>query len=164
MAEIERKFLVEYIPDLEGASSRNILQGYINLSPEVRIRKDGINFYLTKKSDDLLVREEMEEEISFKVFEMLKYAIVGNLISKRRYVLPLDEKLSAELDIYQGLLEGLFTVEVEFPSVDEAASFVCPDWFGEEITYDKRYKNKNLANINSLDDLKDNKKLVKKDV
>ena len=51
----------------------------------------------------------------------------------------------AELDVYHGELTGLVTVEVEFSSLEEAESFSPPAWFGEDITEDKRYKNKNLA-------------------
>ena len=59
----------------------------------------------------------------------------------------------AELDIYYGELEGLITVETEFKSEKEANEFIVPNWYGKEITYDKRYKNKNLARC-SIEELK----------
>lgn len=67
-------------------------------------------------------------------------------ISKVRYVLELNGA-KAEVDVYEGALKGLITAEVEFITMERAQEFQVPDWFGEEVTYDKRYKNKNLASI-----------------
>jgi CYTH domain-containing protein len=36
-------------------------------------------------------------------------------------------------------------VEVEFPSEAAARAFVPPDWFGEDVTGDRRYRNRTLA-------------------
>lgn len=168
MAEIERKFLVKELPDLEEMDYSDILQGYISISPEIRIRRDGEMFYITKKGDGLLVREEKEEEISATVFEILEPLVVGNLISKRRYRIPISTSLIAELDIYHSQLEGLTTVEVEFPTEEAASNFLKPSWFGEEITFDKRFKNKSLSQLDLITSLlsmeSDVKSLVKKDV
>jgi CYTH domain-containing protein len=35
--------------------------------------------------------------------------------------------------------------EVEFPSEDEAMAFTAPEWFGEEVTLDKRYHNSEMT-------------------
>jgi CYTH domain-containing protein len=51
----------------------------------------------------------------------------------------------AELDLFDGGLAGFRLVEVEFPSVEASRVFTPPDWFGAEVTEDKRYKNKWLA-------------------
>ena len=68
----------------------------------------------------------------------------GQRIEKARYELFHREQ-RCELDIFQGRLAGLMTVEVEFTSEIRGQHFNPPDWFGEEITYDACYKNKNLA-------------------
>ncbi|CBK73647.1 hypothetical protein CIY_07540 [Butyrivibrio fibrisolvens 16/4] len=34
--------------------------------------------------------------------------------------------------------------EVEFPTIEEANSFVPPEWFGEDVTNDKNYHNSNM--------------------
>lgn len=168
MAEIERKFLVKELPDLQGSTSSNLLQGYISINPEIRIRRDGKTFFLTKKGDGLLVRDEQEVEITKETFDILSSVILGNIISKRRYRVPIGESLTAELDIYYENLAGLMTVEVEFPTEEEASSFSKPTWFGEEITLDKRFKNKSLSQLDSIDELieidSDDKTLVKKNV
>ena len=40
-----------------------------------------------------------------------------------------------ELDVFDAPYETLYLAEVEFSSVNEANSFVAPDWFGEDVTY-----------------------------
>jgi CYTH domain-containing protein len=52
-----------------------------------------------------------------------------------------------ELDIYSGDLQGMITLECEFPSREEARSFTLPPVFSQalEVTDDFRYKNKYLA-------------------
>ncbi|MEK7471776.1 MAG: hypothetical protein AAB624_00860 [Patescibacteria group bacterium] len=35
--------------------------------------------------------------------------------------------------------------EVEFNSTEEAEAFVAPDWFGADVTEDKRYGNGDIA-------------------
>lgn len=168
MAEIERKFLVNCLPDLQGSTCSNLLQVYISINPEIRIRRDGENFFLTKKGDGLLIRDEQEVEITKEVFDILSSMILGNIIQKRRYRVPIGESLTAELDIYYENLIGLMTVEVEFPTEEAAASFSKPVWFGEDITLDKRFKNKALSQLDSIDKLidinSDTRALVKKNV
>ena len=53
--------------------------------------------------------------------------------------------LTAELDLYDGSLEGHQLVEVEFDDDDAADDFEPPDWFGREVTEDNRYTNSSLA-------------------
>ena len=38
-------------------------------------------------------------------------------------------------------------VEVEFIDIDSANNFEIPCWFGNEVTRDKEFRNKNLAKI-----------------
>ena len=71
--------------------------------------------------------------------------IDGRLIEKSRYLIPLDGKLTAELDIFEGDLAPLIIVEVEFDSLDAANSFIPPEWFGEDVTESRKYHNSNLA-------------------
>lgn len=145
MEEIERKFLVKKVPELSQAMVQEIHQGYLRDQPEIRIRKKEDQYFLTQKGEGLLKRTEVETPISSLTYEILTQLVTGNLIEKDRYHIPLDERIIAELDIYHGQYEGLMVVETEFSSEEEASCFVPPEWFGVEITYDKRYKNKNLA-------------------
>ena len=44
-------------------------------------------------------------------------------------------------------------VEVEFPDEESAKAFNPPEWFGEEVTFDDRFKNNYLATIDSISQL-----------
>ena len=54
-------------------------------------------------------------------------------------------KYTIELDVFEGELAPLILAEVEFPSEEEANSFVAPEWFGEDVTYSNKYHNSNLS-------------------
>lgn len=162
--EIERKFKVTRIPEgLEQYKKKEIEQGYLNTSePVIRIRKSNDRYILTYKSrlgmvenpeDIALTCEEVELPLSADGYEHLKEKADYNLISKTRYLIYLEDGHTAELDIFHGKLEGLIFVEVEFPSEEEAAAFQAPDWFGEDVSFDKRYKNNYLAQFNSFDEV-----------
>ncbi len=151
--EIERKFLVQNLPNLNNYPHKDIVQGYISFNPEIRIRKANDKCYLTVKSEGTISREENEIEINLTIFSSLLKIVKGRIIYKTRYFIPLADSLNAELDVYHEDLDGLFTVEVEFLNMQDAQNFLPPNWFFEEITEDKKYKNKNLAandDINSL--------------
>ena len=146
--EIERKFLVKELPaDLENYPHSAIIQGYLIITDndiEVRIRKKGDKYFETVKAGSGLVRKESEKEITKEVFFDHWRLTEGKRVEKVRYEIEYGGKL-IELDIYSGDLEGLVVAEVEFDSEEESVSFTPPEWFGEEVTHDERYKNKNLA-------------------
>lgn len=145
MNEIEKKFLVKSLPDLSQYPYTEIQQGYISCQPEIRIRQKDNQFFLTQKGEGTLIRSELETELTNVAYQILSTLIVGRLIEKQRYTIPLPDGNIAELDIYKGDLNGFVTVEVEFPTEIASQNFVSPEWFGSDITEDKRYKNKNLA-------------------
>lgn len=144
--EIERKFIPKYLPEnLEQYPSHDIEQGYLCTSPVVRIRKMDNSYFLTYKSAGLMVHEEQEMPLSEEGYLHLRAKADGILISKRRYYLPLDETHTIELDLFHGSLEGVLLAEVEFSSVEDANRFTPPEWFGEDVTYDKRYHNSEMS-------------------
>lgn len=164
LMEIERKYLIRYMPEqINDCIRLEIEQGYLCRKPVVRIRKSNDDYILTYKNKQKdsnvdgrpLISEEVEVPLNKKAFDHLKEKVDNHIISKTRYVIPLENGLKAELDVFHKRLEGLVFVEVEFPDVETSESFVTPDWFGEEITADRRYSNGNLS---ELDDLKDFKK------
>ena len=145
--EIEKKFLVNKIPVIdESIKSHNILQGYVFISEsmELRLRDKSKQYFQTIKTGKDLIRGEYEIEISASQFELLWPLTENKRIEKIRYEIHHSGFL-IELDIYEGGLEGLITAEVEFSSENESLNFIPPDWFGPEITSDKRYKNQSLA-------------------
>jgi adenylate cyclase len=146
--EIERKFLVEWLPD-ELKRSRNVVieQGYLateSAGRQVRLRKTGNATSLTFKVGRGSHREEREVKLSPKQFATLWPGTTGRRLRKVRYEMPWD-KVMIEIDIYRGRHAGLVVAEVEFPDTASCRSFKAPWWFGREVTGEKRYSNVRLA-------------------
>ena len=144
--EIERKYLIKKIPDtLNIVESRLLEQGYLCTEPVVRIRRDNDDFILTYKSKGLMIREEHNLPLTKEAYEHLKSKVDGRLISKTRHLIPIEDGLFIELDIFHGDLEPLMLAEVEFPDEESANAFVAPEWFGEDVTFSSTYHNSNLS-------------------
>lgn len=144
--EIERKFLISQLPvDLSKQPSHIIEQGYLNTHPVVRVRRQDDEYYLTYKGGGMLAREEYNLPLTEKAYEHLLAKADGNLIRKRRYLIPLDKKLTVELDEFFPPFAPLMLAEVEFPSLEEAEAFIPPDWFAEDVTYDPAYHNSTMS-------------------
>ena len=148
--EIERKFLVKDMPSIANNNESYLIeQYYISTNPEIRLRmvqnlnNNQVNYYMTQKSDGTKVREEIETEVDKSFYINNQEKMIGHVIRKTRTRIPLENKLIAELDVYHGI--DLRVVEVEFKNKSEADAFIPPQWFGEEVTDNKQYKNKNLA-------------------
>ena len=146
--EIERKFL----PDLnslpfnpEDYPCRKIEQGYLCTSPVVRIRRDNKSFFLTYKSKGLMVREEYNLPLTREAYVHLKQKIDGRLIVKKRYVIPLENNLALELDIFENDLAPLVIAEIEFPDEASARAYRAPAWLGEDVTLSPLYHNSTLS-------------------
>ena len=146
--EIERKYLIDQIPfNLSEYPSRKIEQGYLCTEPVVRIRRDGEDYYLTYKSKGLMVREEYNLPLTRDAYEHLKPKADGRIITNERFLIPLDDTLTIELDRFEGDLAPLLLAEVEFQDEDSANAFVPPDWFGEDVTFSSKYHNSTLSRI-----------------
>lgn len=144
--EIERKFLVKGLPeDLDKCKKLIIKQAYISTNPTIRLRQQDDDYVLTVKGRGIMKKVEYELPLDKGQFDGLWKKTEGNTIEKTRYRVPLDDNLIAELDIYEGFLEGFMNVEVEFSSTKEAILFNPPTWFGQEVTQNKEYSNASLA-------------------
>lgn len=142
--EIERKYLVKTLPEnYTSYPCRQLEQGYLCKEPVVRIRQDNDTYELTYKSKGLLAREEYNMPLTKEAYEHLKGKVDGKLITKKRYMIPYGEYM-IELDVFEGTLAPLKFAEVEFDSIEEAEDFTAPDWFGEDVTFEVKYKNSNL--------------------
>lgn len=158
--EIERKYSVAALPkDLSQFKYKKIEQGYLCNNPTVRIRKCNEDFILTYKSKLGLmpigengpsVNHEVELPLTEEAYGTLKGKVDGNLVYKTRYLIPICEDLTAELDLFEGLLEGLTIVEVEFPNLERADMFQPPDWFGKDLSRDKRFTNYHLSKLSGI--------------
>lgn len=146
--EIERKFLIKNIPNnLETYDKKEIAQGYLCTDPVIRIRKANDAYILTCKGKGLMVREEFELPLTKEAFAHLKAKVDGNLIEKTRYLIPYNEELTIELDVFHGKLAPLVLAEVEFDSEGAANGFIPPEWFGEDVTQSSKYHNSNLSKL-----------------
>jgi adenylate cyclase len=146
--EIERKFLVKWLPDSLKRSRRFIIeQGYLateSAGRQVRLRKIGSTTSLTFKVGRATHREEREIKLNHKQFAALWPGTAGRRLRKVRYEIPW-EGLQIELDVYRGRHAGLVVAEVEFPNRGRCRRFKAPSWFGREVTGEKRYSNVRLA-------------------
>lgn len=149
MTEIERKWVLEAPPRWPADHvERRVEQGYVALDDEgaeVRVRRADDELTLTVKSAPGVVRVEEELSLTEAQFESLWELTRGRRVVKTRHLVPVDDGLTAEVDVYEGALSGLVTVEVEFPSEEASAAFSPPEWLGREVTGDKRYANRALA-------------------
>ena len=148
--EIERKYLLKAIPDkLDEYTHYDIEQAYLANRPVVRVRKrtstDKKEFILTVKSTGMIKREEVEAAISEDTYNTFLDEAEGNIITKTRYIIPLNDGLKVELDIFRGVFDGIVMAEVEFPDEDTANKFTPPDYFSNEVTFDKRFHNSNMS-------------------
>ena len=146
--EIERKFLVTWLPDnLKQSRSFVIEQGYLateSAGRQVRLRKTDRATSLTFKVGRGSHREEREIKLTPKQFATLWPGTAGRRLRKVRYEIPWDNVL-IEIDIYRGRHAGLVVAEVEFPNRASCRRFQPPWWFGREVTGEKRYSNVRLA-------------------
>lgn len=161
--EIERKYKIKEIPGvLTDYKFKKIEQGYLCHKPTIRIRKSNEDYIMTYKSKfgiekqdekGAIVNNEVELPLTEEAYLTLKAKTDGNLIYKTRYLIPLKDGLTAELDVFEQQLQGLVFTEVEFPDENSADNFIPPDWFGEELSFDKRYSNYNLSKLSGVSDL-----------
>lgn len=153
MIEIEKTFLVKKVPsDLNLYKVYKIKQGYISQAPSpLRIRQKNDKFEITKKiplkEGDYSSVEEINIPLTEKEFNKL-WTLSERYLEKDRYIVPIENNLIAELDIYKGELKGLIVVEVEFESEEQMNLFKPLDWFGRDITQEEFSSNSFLAGKN----------------
>lgn len=158
--EIERKFTVKTLPDnLEQYTCHIIEQAYLNTDPVVRIRRQDDEYYLTYKGRGLMAREEYNLPLNGDSYYHLREKSDGNVITKKRYVIPIQHptftsdysksidqiSLFVELDIFDAPFAPLVIAEVEFPDEAAANAFLPLDWFDQDVTNDPSYHNSTLS-------------------
>ena len=158
--EIERKFTLKHLPEnLESYPSHHIEQAYLCTNPVVRIRKQDNEYILTYKSGGMMAREEYNLPLTEASYYHLREKADGNIISKRRSKIPLpnpqfkegapippaDYKLTIELDVFDPPFAPLVMAEVEFGTKQAAESFLAPDWFDRDVTYNREYHNSYMS-------------------
>ncbi len=147
--EIERKFRPEREPDwIGGCEATRIEQGYLAIEggggAEVRLRRRDGETLLTVKRGSGGIRTEEEIALEPEQFEALWPLTDGRRVQKVRYLVP-SATGEIEVDVFEGELAGMITVEMEFDSEAQSDAFDPPEWLGREVTGDDRYANETLA-------------------
>ena len=145
--EIERKFLVKSEAwRAQAEPGQPYEQGYLwsDAVRTVRVRIAGDRAFMTiKGKTEGLARSEYEYPIPVAdAAEMLATLCVSPPIAKLRYRLPCAEGCW-EIDEFLGSNAGLVVAEIELDRTDRPIAL--PDWVGEEVSHDPRYRNSALA-------------------
>ena len=169
--EIEKKFITKEFPfDLSSFPYHEIEQGYLNVHPAVRIRREDDTYYMTYKAGkdnyNGIGKTEYNMDLDRESYEHLRTKVDGNIITKKRYILPLNEgafedsylkekpelkkaiesgDIKIELDVFEGVFKGRILAEIEFPDEDAAANYRMADWFLEDVTGDVKYSNAQMS-------------------
>ena len=173
--EIEKKFTVKEIPfNLEAYPYHEIEQGYLNVHPAIRVRREDDNYYMTYKGtpfddkthDNGIGQVEYNMPLDQISYEHMSAKADGNMIRKRRYLIPINEdafskeyldkdiqlkeavskgEIKIELDVFKAPFEGRMLAEVEFPSEEAASNYNPAKWFFEDVTGDRRYSNSQMS-------------------
>jgi adenylate cyclase len=142
--EIERKFLVH--PDWPRPSSgTRLVQGYLTSGGpiSVRIRASGDQAWLTVKGPTRgLSRAEFEYQVPLEDAREMLALTHAAPIEKTRYLVDHGTH-TIEVDVFEGRNSGLVVAEIELGSEIEA--FDKPNWLGEEVSTDPRYRNTALS-------------------
>lgn len=158
--ELERKFLIKMpseksFEEMGDYSMSEIIQTYLKTDGDVerRIRqrgtqKDGFSFFYTeKKKITELERSEEETKIDVnKYISLMAFSDTSlHQISKKRYCFVYDRKYF-EMDVYP-FSDEYAILEIELSEKDEA--FNLPPFLEivREVTYEKEFKNKELARV-----------------
>ena len=106
---------------------------------EARLRDQGGDLYFTLKGHGDLERDEFEAIIIADLFYKYWPQTNGSRIYKSR-LSQAYQGLTLELDLYYD--RELITAEVEFKTAQEANNFEA---LGLDVTFNPKYKNRNLA-------------------
>ena len=142
--EIERKFLIDKLPDLPVLSHKTVYQGYLYTAPiALRIRKTtdfatGENKYiLCVKSGGTLARTEVETVLTAEQFCELEALLDKPLIKKDYYTYEIGGGLILECSVVD---DGVFSYrEVEFKDISQAENWQPLEFLGRELTYMKGF-------------------------
>ncbi|MDP2069207.1 MAG: CYTH domain-containing protein [Lutibacter sp.] len=146
--EIERKFLVTGDFKKYAIKSHKIAQGFLSTVPErtVRVRIQDHQGFITVKgigNATGTTRFEWEKEIPVNEAENLLLICEPTIIEKIRHIVPANDNLYFEIDVFFGENNGLIIAEIELPN--ENTEFIKPSWLGEEVTGQLKYYNACLA-------------------
>lgn len=143
--EIERKFRVRGSPWLGLGRGSAFCQGYLPAtgSVTVRVRVGGEKAWLTVKGPTQgIARAEFEYAIP-RADGVALLAFCGDrIVEKTRYIWR-ESDSCFEIDVFEGRNAGLVVAEIELQHPEQ--SFARPEWLGEEVSLEARYRNSELS-------------------
>jgi adenylate cyclase len=153
--EIERKFTINYLPD-NIKSVTKITQKHIfkDMVCSIRVRRS-INMYTGEKIFTHTIKARTENLEKYSICELEKNITEEEYIKSRpfrgsrtiqkyRCVVPIQDGLKVEIDVFEGWLKGLIIAEVEFKSSKQAEEFKMPNWFGGPLE-NRAFSNRALS-------------------
>jgi len=140
--EIEHKFLLKNNKWRKEVRNRVFIRDgliFTKNSGKMRVRVFSDKGYITIKTKKILnCRDEYEYEIPVNdANKIIDLNSDGRIIEKYRNYIQIG-KNCWEIDEYTGLLEGIIIAEIELQDVNE--NFQKPDWVGQEVTNDERFR------------------------
>lgn len=143
MIEIEKTYLAKEIPsDLENCIFKEIIDVYIPKyidHPNIRLRKNGDKFELTKKElvNDGDASHQTEQTIVLREseFNTFNKQLEGKRVRKIRYNYNYNNRI-AEFDVFQDELSGLVLIDFEFETLEEKDNFKMPDFCLADVTHE----------------------------
>ena len=112
------------------------------MSLRVRLKNDDYATLTLKSRETELRRLEFEYPIPTADASALMALRRGSVLEKVRHTIPW-QGLMWEIDVFSGDNAGLVIAEIELRH--EHQHFVSPRWLGEEVTGQRRYYNRALA-------------------
>lgn len=132
---LDEKYVYSTLTDQEKYYYRKMLKCLMNYEDSVTI--NSIDYNVMERAYKAIRRDYGG------IFWMDGYEYAT---TKNNTVFTPSYSMSKEkLDIFEGKLAPLQLVEVEFETKEDAERFAPPVWFGEDVTFDKNYKNNSLC-------------------
>ena len=119
-----------------------------------------------KQSPSRIGQTEYNMPLTKEAYEHLSSKADGNIITKKRYLIPLNDdafdedileanpelkaavqnrSIKIELDVFEGVFTGRILAEVEFPSEEAALVYHPAEWFSQDVTGDPQYSNAHMS-------------------
>lgn len=137
MVELERKFLVKKLPDLNNIKPINYERYFLSddIEKQIRLQKKGDNCEIENKTklNDKEYKKTKENISKERFIELSKEC--DRYIIRDSYLINEDPNVT--IKIYKEKYEGLMRIEIEFNNIEEYNNFEIPEWLGNEITNTK---------------------------
>jgi CYTH domain-containing protein len=151
VVERERRWLCRHVPREQVVRSERITDLYVTGS-QLRLRKarrlggGPAMLRLTRKAEvDARTRLVTSIYLPEDEFALLAASLPGRRLEKLRHRLQSPPGLLLSVDQFEGTLEGLILLEVDFETPETIAGFAPPDFAAREVTQDPRYRGGHLV-------------------